>query len=315
MKFYSLIIIGLISMGFIINPDLLNSETMTASSENTLHTDGNDPLFAPGSEPKLISDQFAFTEGPAADKKGNVFFTDQPNDRIWKFDTDNKLSLFMEKTGRSNGMYFDNKGNLISCADENNELWCISPKKKVRVLVTGYNGERLNGPNDVWVHPNGDMYFTDPHYERPYWKKGLEFIKKQNVYFLPEGKKEPLIADDNLVQPNGIVGTPDGKTLYVADIADNKTYKYEIGADGKLQNRQLFCQKGSDGMTIDEKGNIYLTGDGVTVFNPEGTQIAHIKLPAKWTANLCFSGKNNNVLFITASKGVYVMEMLVKGVR
>lgn len=275
----------------------------------------SDTLFVAGVTPRLISDQFKFTEGPAANKKGDVYFTDQPTDIIWKYSTAEELTIFMEKAGRANGLYFDNKGNLISCSDENNELWCISPKKKVTILVKDYKGQRLNGPNDVWVHPNGDMYFTDPHYDRPWWPEGLSFIQKQNVYFLPKGKSQPQIADSNLVQPNGIIGSADGKLLYVADIRDGKTYRYDIANDGKLLNRQLFTAKGSDGMTIDSKGNIYLTGDGVTVFNPAGQQIAHIKVPAKWTANVCFGGIANNQLFITASEGFYVMPMIVTGAR
>src|SRR5690606_2426541 len=120
----------------------------------------------PGAELILISDQFSFTEGPATDRHGNVFFTDQPNDKIWKYDTDGRLSLFMDKTGRANGWYFDTSGNLLACADEQNELWKISPQKKVTVLIKDYNGQPFNGPNDVWVNPvNGGIYFTDPFYK------------------------------------------------------------------------------------------------------------------------------------------------------
>jgi hypothetical protein len=93
---------------------------------------------AAGAVPKQISSQFKFTEGPAVNKKGDIYFTDQPNDKIWKYDTDGKLSLYMEKAGRSNGLYFDKKGNLISCADEKDELWSISPKGKITVLLTDY---------------------------------------------------------------------------------------------------------------------------------------------------------------------------------
>ena len=92
-------------------------------------------VIADGAKPKLVSNQFEFTEGPAVDKQGNIFFTDQPNDKIWKFDTEGKLSLFLDKTGRSNGMYFDKKGNLITAADENNELWSISPDKKITIIM------------------------------------------------------------------------------------------------------------------------------------------------------------------------------------
>jgi len=140
-------------------------------------------------------------------------------------------------------------------------------------------------------------------------------MKGQYVFYLPKGKTEPVLVADDLQQPNGIVGTPDGKYLYVADIKANKTYKYVIGKDGLLSGKQLLIKQGSDGMTLDEKGDIYLTGNGVTVYNPEGNKIAHIAIPEKWTANLCFAGKNKDELFITASEGIYIIKMKVHGVE
>lgn len=273
-----------------------------------------DSLFRQGARPELISSQFKFTEGPAVDRDGNIYFTDQPNDRIWKYDTDGRISVFMEKSGRSNGLYFDNKGNLLSCADEENQIWSISPDKKVTVLLRDLDGLYLNGPNDLWAHPRGGIYFTDPLYPRPWWRQGTQRVKEENVYYLPRGKKQPVVVDSDIEKPNGIIGTPDGRYLFVADIKANKTYKYEIKKDGTLQNRQLFAEQGSDGMTLDDRGNLYLTGKGVMVYNASGKKIAHIDIPANWTANVCFGGKDNNKLFITASESVFVLDMLVKGV-
>lgn len=270
---------------------------------------------AAGAVPKQISSQFKFTEGPAVNKKGDIYFTDQPNDKIWKYDTNGQLSLYMDKTGRSNGLYFDKKGNLIACADEKDELWSISPKGKVTVLLTDFEGKRLNGPNDLWIDPKGGIYFTDPYYQRDYWDRKKPDIEGQKVYYLPNGKKEAVVVDDDLMQPNGIVGTPDGKFLYVADIRASKTYKYEIKADGSLSNRQLYVSQGSDGMTIDNQGNIYLSGKGVTVYSPSGEKIQTIPVPSRWVGNICFGGKNRNTLFITASESVYTLEMQVKGVE
>ena len=182
------------------------------------------------------------------------------------------------------------------------------------MLVKEFKGQKLNGPNDLWLHPtSGGIYFTDPYYQRDYWTRQSPEITGQKVYFLPKGKSEPVIADENLEQPNGIIGTPDGKTLYVADIKANKTYQYEIAADGKLINRRLFVEQGSDGMTIDSQGNIYLTGKGVTIYSAAGKKIAQIPVPAGWTGNVTFGGKERNILFITASEAVYKLPMLVKG--
>lgn len=262
---------------------------------------------------KLVSSQFSFTEGPARDAAGNVFFTDQPNNKIWKYSTAGELSLFMDNAGRSNGLYFDTKGYLLACADEKNELWRISPQKKIEVLVSDLDGKKLNGPNDVWQDPKtGNIYFTDPYYQRPYWTRKQADIKEQNVYMLTKERQLVTVAT-GFTRPNGIVGTANGSKLYIADIGDNKTYVYDIQPDGKLANKKLFTAQGSDGMTLDKKGNLYLTGDGVMVYDALGTRIHTIAVPEKWTANVCFGGANNDELFITASKSVYTLQMKVKG--
>jgi gluconolactonase len=128
-------------------------------------------VVANGSVPVLVSSEFLFTEGPAVDAEGNIYFTDQPNDKIMKWSTDGSLSVFMEGTGRSNGLFIDKNGNLIACADLHNQLWMIDKNKNVTVLVKDFEGKRLNGPNDVWIDPQGGMFFTDPFYKRDYWTR------------------------------------------------------------------------------------------------------------------------------------------------
>ncbi|MFA6248898.1 MAG: SMP-30/gluconolactonase/LRE family protein [Mucilaginibacter sp.] len=273
------------------------------------------PLFDANKTPQLISEQFDFTEGPAVDKRGNIFFTDQPNNKIWKYDTDGKLSVFMENAGRANGTYFDHEGNLIACADEHNQLWRIKPDGKVKVLLNNYEGSLFNGPNDLWVDAKDNIYFTDPYYQRDYWTRQKSELSSQMVFVLMKGKSKPTVLD-SMIRPNGIVGTPDGKHLYVSDIGDSKIYKYTIKPNGLLTNRQLFIANASaDGMTLDDWGNLYLAGKGITIYNPNGEQIAHIDIPEPWSANVCFGGKSRDVLFITASKAIYTLKMNVKGVE
>lgn len=276
--------------------------------------DGIRKLVAEGAKPVLVSSDFSFTEGPASDGDGDVFFTDQPNNRILKWSPDEGISVFMENAGRSNGLYFDNDGNLLACADEKNELWMIAPDKAVTVLITDFGGKKLNGPNDLWIDPHGGIYFTDPFYKRDYWTRTEKEIAQENVYYLSPDRKSLTMVMSDFVRPNGIVGTPDGKTLYVADIGAGKTYSFQILADGALANRKLFTDMGSDGMTIDRKGNIYLTGKGVTVFDPTGKRIGNIPIAEPWTANVCFGGRHRKTLFITASKSVYTVDMKVSGV-
>ena len=270
-------------------------------------------VITPGAKLEKLAGDFQFTEGPTCDTRGNVFFTDQPNDRILEWSVNGKLSTFLQPAGRANGMYFDAKGNLIACADEKNALWAITPDKNVTVLVKDYQGKYLNGPNDVWVAPDGGMYITDPFYKRTWWDHDTMAQDGEQVYYLsPDGKKLARVTND-FKKPNGITGTPDGKKLFVADIGADRTYAYDIQPDGSLTNKTLFCPKGSDGMTIDETGNIYITGRGVTVFDKTGKQIEHIDVPEPWSANVSFGGKDHQTLFITASKSLYSIHLIVKG--
>src|SRR5262245_44199109 len=204
-------------------------------------------IIAPGAMLEKLAGGFDFTEGPAADKDGNVFFTDQPNDRIGKWNAaDGTTGDWLKPCGRCNGTYFDKDGNLIACADEKNELWSIAPDNRVTVLVKDFDGKLLNGPNDLWIRPDGAVYFTDPLYKRPYWKRDPAMQQDgQHVYFLPADRKNPKRVATDLKQPNGIIGTPDGKTLYVADIGAGRTHAYGVQSDGSLTNKQLFCELGS----------------------------------------------------------------------
>jgi len=271
-------------------------------------------VIAPGETLKKLSGEFEFTEGPACDADGNVYFTDQPNDRIVELGIDGKLTTFLQPCGRANGLCFDAEGNLWACADEKNELWRIDKKGNRTVVVRDFEGKLLNGPNDVWIGPTGAVYFTDPYYRRSYWKRGGPEQKVEGVYYLTTSAGKVTRVVDDLKQPNGIIGTPDGKILYVADIGASRTYRYRIQADGSLKDKTLFCELGSDGMTIDNEGNVYLTGKGVSVFDAAGNKIEQIEVPEPWTANVCFGGKDRRTLVITASKSLYSLRMAVKGV-
>jgi len=280
-------------------------------------------VVAPGAKLEKLAGDFKFTEGPTCDARGNVFFTDQPNDRIMEWSIDGKLSTFLEPAGRANGMSFDATGSLIACADEHNQLWSIAPDKKVTVLVKDFHGKYLNGPNDVWVAPNGGMFITDPFYRRKWWDHDMMALTNEEVFYLSPDRKVLTQATADLKKPNGITGTADGKKLFVSDIRAAQTWRYDIQPDGSLTNKTFFCALGSDGMTIDADGNVYLTGHGVTVFDPAGKQIDHIDVPEKiagqadgpekWSANVCIGGKERKTLFITATDSLYAIALRVKG--
>jgi gluconolactonase len=277
--------------------------------------DGAVKVIAPGAQVEKLAGDFIFTEGVTSDKAGNVYFVDQDNNRIMKYDTAGVLTTFMQPSGYANGMTFDPKGRLIAAADEKNEMWSIDiATKKPTVLFSHYEEKLLNGPNDVWVNPKtGRIYFTDPYYQRKWWNRGPKESPEAVYVFSPTGSKMTRLIDD-MQQPNGIIGTPDGKTLYVADIRGRKTFAYAIKPDGTLADKKLFTESGSDGMTIDSDGNVYLTtGPAVVIFDRTGQRLGSIPVP-EMPSNVCFGGKDHRTLFITARKSLYAIKMRVHGV-
>ncbi|HEX8465777.1 MAG TPA: SMP-30/gluconolactonase/LRE family protein [Abditibacterium sp.] len=320
------------------------------------------PTIAPGTlveklatlpvEPYTVSGR-PFTEGTTCAPNGDIYFVEQNSNKIMKWSVaDKALSVFMHPAGYSNGMLFDAKGNLIACADERNELWSISLTQTetilpplplnpavgekpgdgpisvpVRTVIMDgrYNGKLLGGPNDLWIRPDGGIYFTDPFYRRAWWTPDRQQEQElKTVYFLSPDRKtltralpEFLSSQGVPGTPNGIVGTKDGKTLYVADNSGNEIWRYTVQPDGSLTNKTLLCPFGSDGMTLDERGHLYLTAAsrpaGVTVVDTKtGQQIGFIPVPEQ-PANLCFGGPDHRTLYIAARTGFYSIPTQTKG--
>ena len=265
-------------------------------------------LVAPGAEVKKLAGDFKFTEGPAGDAVGDVYFSDIPNNRILKWSLDGKLSTFLENSGGANGLYFDKDGNLLACQGEARRLVSISPAGEITVLADQYNGKKFNSPNDLWIDPKGGVYFTDPRYGN---REGME-QDGEHVYYLTPDRKSVLRVISDMVRPNGLIGTPNGRTLYVTDNGAGKTYVYKVNKDGTLTDKQLFAPRGADGMTIDNKGNVYLTTKVVAVYDTKGQKIEEIPVPEQ-PANVTFAGKDNSTLFITARTSLYAVDMQVKG--
>jgi len=289
------------------NPRLLeNSNLLDASiDEQSLATES---VVVPGAPLIEIAGDFQFTEGPAADAKGNVFFTDIPANRICKWSLDGQLSTFRENSGGANGLFFDKDGNLLACEGDNGRLVLITPQGNVTVLADKHDNKRFNKPNDLWIDPKGGVYFSDPVYGR------AEVMQDgEHVYYLSPDRENVIRVVNDMVRPNGIIGTPDGKRLYVTDHGAKKTYRYDINDDGTLSNKSLFAPIGTDGMTIDSEGNIYLTENGVLVYDSAGKHIETIDVPQRPT-NVCFGSTDRRTLFVTAGTSIYSILLRVKGV-
>ncbi|MBI9015727.1 MAG: SMP-30/gluconolactonase/LRE family protein [Phycisphaerae bacterium] len=266
-------------------------------------------LLAEGATVQELASDFNFTEGPAADTQGNVYFTDIPNNRIHKFSIDNKLSLFKDDTGGANGLYFDKNGNLLACAGGAGKLVRFDLHTKMtETLADKFNNKSFNSPNDLWPDHKGGIYFTDPRYGRD---RNLP-QDGEHVYYLPPDGKNIIRVVNDMVRPNGLIGTPDGNILYITDNGAGKTWKYHINSDGSLTDKTLFAEVGSDGMTIDILGNVYLTTNSIEVYQPSGQKLTNIPIPQRPT-NVTFGGKNNDTLFITARKSLYAIKLRVTG--
>ena len=269
----------------------------------------NNALVAAGAQPQLVADSFTFTEGPIADAQGNVYFSDIPASRIHLWTVAGELQTFRENTNATNGLFFDSNWELYGAEGGAGRISRMSADGQATVVVGQYNGAAFNSPNDLWLDAQGGIYFTDPRY-------GDESNNPQPgyyVYYLAPGATEATLVIDDLVKPNGIIGTRDGSTLYVADHLGNQTFAYTITAPGQLDNKRLIAAQGSDGVTLDERGNLYLTGGrNISVYSPAGDLLQTMEFPLA-PANMTFGGPNRDVLFVTARTSLFSLQMTVKG--
>ena len=275
------------------------------------------PVIAPGAKLEVLGEGYPYAYGPATDPDGNVFFTDPFGNRIVKWSAvDGTLSDWLTPSGFAKGLRFDKSGNLLAIAVEKGELWSITPDKAITVLATNFGGKQFNGPNDLWIRPDGGVYFTDPYYRTTFLIRDPNArMAGQHVYFMAPDRKTITQVTTDLLYPYGIIGTPDGKVLYVGDIVGQATWAYVIQPGGELTNKRLFYDRSSEGMTIDVEGNVYLTRSGVAVFDKNGKKIEQIDVPTGLTTSVTFGGKDRDLLFITTTdKYIYGLKMRVKGI-
>ncbi len=256
------------------------------------------PATSTGLQP--VAGRYLFAEGPATDASGSVYFSDINAGQIYQWSPDGSVSVFLAGLNKPNGLAFDHSGNLIACEGGAGRLIAIDSQGQITVLVDQYNGTRFNEPNDLWIDPQGGIYFTDPVYQLSKVQAG------EDVYYLSADRSQVTRVIDDLVRPNGLVGTADGKTLYVADHGAGQTYAYTITAAGTLTDKRLFASTGSDGMELDADGLLYLTTPNkVRVFNADGQLVQAIAIPYENPTNVAFVGET---LFITARTAVYTYQ-------
>ncbi|MCH2210983.1 MAG: SMP-30/gluconolactonase/LRE family protein [Fuerstiella sp.] len=274
-----------------------------------------------GTKVRKLAGGMKFTEGPVwLPQQNKVVFSDIPNSKLMQWSEQGGLSVF-RKSEEANGNILDLKNRIISCQHAARNIIRIEKDGKATVLADKFDGKRFNSPNDVAVWKDGSLWFTDP----PWGLSGPHEIPGHWVYKLdPEtGRVEALIKD--LAMPNGIVFSPDGLRLYVADTGGHKRHPepkyhdypdtvtcYAVSQQGALGKKLFTIDEGSDGMAVDVKGNLYLTHGQVLVYDADGNKLETIKVPEN-PANVCFGGQDYRTLFITARTSLYQVRVVHAG--
>lgn len=275
------------------------------------------PGLGPVGKVKKLHTGLQFTEGPAADGKGNLYFSDIPANKIYKLDSQGELTTFLEPSTTTNGLMLNAAGNIVAASMEGRLIEVDVKTKEIKVLAGEYEGKRFNAPNDVVIDRDGGIYFTDPHFRSP---MPLPQGVKGFYYHAPDGKVTRLGAVE--AAPNGVILSPDEKTLYIIPSMQAEMLAYPVLAPGKIGEQRVFCtlqqaagakNGGGDGLAIDEKGNLYITSKlGLQVFSPAGKLLGIIPFPEQ-PANCKFGGPDNKLLYVTARTSLYVVPMEVAG--
>jgi gluconolactonase len=281
-------------------------------------------------EVEQLGTGFTFTEGPIWNPEGFLLFSDMPGDVRRRWDPDSGVSEVANPSNKGNGMTIDNDGRLVVCEHVTSSVVRMDPDGKGggrEVLATHYEGRELNSPNDVVVKSDGAIYFTDPTYGRmPGFgierEQDLDF---QGVYRIAPGGGDPQLLVDDFDQPNGLCFSTDESLLYINDTTRAHIRVFDVQSDGTIANSRVLAEgigSGSleigdlvDGMKLDERGNVWVTGPGgVCVFDPDGNHIGTVEVPEN-VGNLNWGGPDWSQLFIPASSSVYRIQCKVSGNR
>jgi gluconolactonase len=273
-------------------------------------------VVAKGEVVQLYKDGFVFTEGPVPMADGGLYFSDlQTADRIYRLDPKGEFTVFREQTNGANGLAVMRTGEVIAVESTGKRVVRIA-NGQVTVLTEGSPDKPLLAPNDLILDSKGGIYFTDPG-PRP-----VVPGRKVFVYYLPAGARQPILLDDQIARPNGIIITTDGRTLLVDDTVGDTVFAWDIQADGSVRNKRPFAKlvgipagqdSGADGMAVDRENRLYVTSaTGVQIFDKTGRYLGTIPVPRQ-PSNVAFSDTDKRSLYITARQGLYRLRMLSQG--
>src|SRR5580693_6107826 len=264
----------------------------------------------------VVATGFGFTEGPVWDQAGFLYVSDETINKIYRVSPhgskDEVIAL-----GDPDGNTFDRQHRLIDCASVLRAIIAVKPEGKYQILADHYDGKKFNSPNDVIVGPDGALYFTDPTLDLVAGEK--QEIPFQGVYRLDEKGNVRLLTKD-LMQPNGLAFSPDGKRFYVDDSEQRNIRVYDVASDGTLTNGRIFGEelggKGDgvpDGIKVDKGGNLFVTGPkGIWVWDANGNHLGTIVMPEQ-PANLTWGDPQYDTLYITATTSVYRLRTKTRG--
>ena len=259
-----------------------------------------------------VSAGHKFTEGPVWSPEGFLLFSDVPNDKILKFVPGKGTQPYRDNSNGANGNGIDDKGRLLSCESRTRRL-VRETKGQMEVLAEKWNGTPLNAPNDITIRKDGHVWFTDPAFGEQSDKKQMDYYGVYHV--TPKGVVEQLLKMKT--RPNGITLSPNGKILYISNSDERNVRAYDADAKGALTNERIFVSgvDGSpDGIKTDEKGNVYVTGNEIFIYSPQGKLLRGIKTP-EVPRNLCFGDGDFQTLYVTAFTSVYRIRMPFKGAQ
>jgi gluconolactonase len=292
-----------------------------------VHSEKLRMLVDENAEVEQIATGFTFTEGPIWMADGSLHFSDMPGDKRRRWHPDEGVTVLRDPSNKCNGMTLDNDGNLIVCEHVTSSVVRESPDGGRETLATHWGDKELNSPNDVIVARDGSIIFTDPTYGRMpgFGLEREQDLDFQGVYRIPAGGGDLQLLVDDFAQPNGLCFTADESLLYINDTDRAHIRVFDVGADHQLSNGRVFAEnigtadlaKGDlvDGMKLDERGNVYVTGpEGVLVFSPDGEHLGTIKVPEP-VGNLNWGDDDWKSLYIPASTSVYRVRMNVAGNR